>query len=44
MAARGAIVGRRVYNEALKQALVVLWESADRQALEGTDPESTTRN
>ena len=30
MAARAAIAGRRVYNEALKQALVVLWESADR--------------
>ena len=30
MATRGAIVGRRVYNEALKQALIVLWESADR--------------
>jgi cell envelope opacity-associated protein A len=30
MAARAAIVGRRVYNEALRQALVVLWESADR--------------
>jgi hypothetical protein len=30
MAARAAIVGRRVYEEALKQGLVVLWESADR--------------
>jgi hypothetical protein len=28
--ARAAIGGRRVYDEALKQALVILWEAADR--------------